>query len=64
MEEKFDYNKAVAELEEIARLVENPDTGIEDIDKYIKKSEKLISACRAWLRDSSEKLDNLDRDEH
>lgn len=60
MEEKFDYNKAVAELEDIARRVENPETGIEDIDKYIKRSGELIKACRAWLRTSSDKLDKFD----
>ncbi len=56
--ETFDYNEAVAELEAIAVKVEDPNTGIEDIDKYIKRSEELIGKCRAYLRGAREKLDN------
>ena len=59
MTEKFDYAKAMAELEAIAAKVEDPKTGIEDIDKYIKRSEELVSACREYLRGAREKLDGL-----
>jgi exodeoxyribonuclease VII small subunit len=59
MKEEFDYAKAVEELEEIASKVEDPQTGIEDIDKFIKRSEELISACRAYLRGAREKLDSM-----
>lgn len=58
--EKFDYNKAVAELETIAGTVEDPATGIDDIDRYIKRSEELITACRAYLRTAGEKIAALD----
>lgn len=59
MTENFDYAKAMEELEAIAAKVEDPKTGIEDIDKYIKRSEELVSACREYLRGAREKLDNL-----
>ena len=39
MTEGFNYTEAVRELERIAEIVENPDTGIEDIDKYIKADQ-------------------------
>ncbi len=54
--ETFDYNEAVAEIEAIAARVEDPNTGIEDMDKYIKRSEELIGKCRAYLRGAREKL--------
>ncbi len=54
--EIFNYNEAVAELEAIAVKVEDPNTGIEDIDKYLKRSGELIEACRAYLRGAREKL--------
>lgn len=57
--EKFDYTKAVEELEAIAAKVEDPQTGIDDIDKYIKRSQELIEACRAYLRGAREKVDSL-----
>ena len=59
MTENFDYAKAMEELEAIAAKVEDPKTGIEDIDKYIKRSEELVNACREYLRGAREKLDGL-----
>lgn len=59
MEENFDYAKAVKELEVIAAKVEDPETGIADIDKYIRRAEVLLEACRAYLRGAREKMDGL-----
>ena len=56
MNEKFDYTKAIAELEAIAAKVEDPSTGIGDIDKYMKRSQELVEACRAYLRGARETL--------
>ncbi len=50
MTEKFDYAKAVEELEAIAAKVEDPNTGVDDIDRYVKRSKELLEACRAYLR--------------
>lgn len=58
--EKFDYAKAVAELEQIAQKVEDPKTGIEDIDRYIKRSQELMDGCRAYLRSAREKLEKTE----
>lgn len=60
--EKFDYGAAVKELETIASKVENTDTGIEDIDNYIKRSEQLVAACRAWLREARDKVASIDEE--
>ena len=59
--EKFDYAKAMAELESIAARVEDPATGLDDIDKYIKRSEELIEACRNYLRTAREKTETLSK---
>ena len=56
MEENFDYTKAIAELEAIAAKVEDPDTGIDEIDKYMKRSQQLVAACRDYLRGARESL--------
>ncbi len=63
MAEKFDYAKAVAELEEIAGKVENPETKLDDVDVLVGRSKELVKACRAYLRGVQEKIDALDRDE-
>lgn len=57
--EKFDYAEALRELEKIALKVEDPSTGIDDIDKYIRQSDELIARCREYLRTAREKLDTL-----
>ena len=56
MQEKFDYAKAMEELEAIAAKVEDPKTGIGDIDKYMKRSQELVNACREYLRGVREGL--------
>lgn len=56
----FDYAAAVAELEKMASRVESADVSIDDIDKYIRRSDELISGCRKYLRSAREKLSGLD----
>ena len=61
-ESDFDYAAALAELEEMAAKVESADTGIDDIDRYMRRSMKLVEECRAYLRRAREKLDALDEE--
>jgi len=56
--EDFDYIEALKTLEHIAALVEDPSTGLGDIDKYVKQSDELIKQCRAYLRTVRDKVDN------
>ena len=56
--ERFDYAKAIEELEAIAAVVEDPNTGIADIDKYMKRSKELVALCREYLRGARETLEN------
>lgn len=57
--EKFDYLKAVEELEALAAKVEDPSTGLGDTEKYIRRSAELIAACREYLRSEREKVDEI-----
>ena len=59
-EEKFDYAAAIAELEEIAGKVEDPETKLSDIDALVDRSRLLIKACREYLRTVQEKIDSLE----
>lgn len=61
-EKAFDYAAAVAELEKMASRVESADVSIDDIDRYIKRSDELISGCRKYLRSAREKLSSMDAD--
>lgn len=62
MEQKFDYAKAIAELDEIAAKVENPETRLDDIDALVNRSRELLAQCREYLRSVKEKIDTLDKD--
>lgn len=62
MEKKFDYAKAVAELEAIAQKVENPETKLDDIDALVGRSRELLKQCRDYLRSVKEKIDSLDKE--
>ena len=57
--EKFDYSKAMAELEEIALKAEDPATSLDDLDKFIKRSGELIDSCREYLRTARTKVETL-----
>lgn len=56
MMEEFNYAKAMEELEAIAVEVEKPEVGIDQVDKYLKRSEELVKQCRDYLRSVQEKL--------
>ena len=59
-EEKFDYAKAVEELEKIAAKVEDPATKLDDIDALVTRSNVLLKDCRAYLRSVKERIDKLE----
>ena len=61
-EKKFDYAKAVEELEKIAAKVEDPATKLDDIDALVARSNELLKACRAYLRTVKERMDKLDEE--
>ncbi len=57
---KFDYSKAVEELDMIAAKVEDPQTSLDDIGALVKRSKELIEACRGYLRSVRESIDSED----
>lgn len=57
--EEFNYKKALEELEKIAQKVEDPATGLGDIDKMIARSDELVAACREYLRSAREKAEEI-----
>ncbi len=56
---EFDYNEAIAELEKIAARVEDPATGLDEIERLIKQSDELIGCCREYLRTVRQKTESL-----
>lgn len=62
MSDKFDYAKAIAELDAIAAKVENPETKLDDIDVLVGRSKELLKQCKDYLRTVKEKIDSLDKE--
>ena len=62
MAQTFDYAKAIAELDQIAAKVENPETKLDDIDALVGRSKELLKQCREYLRTVKEKIDSLDKE--
>ena len=62
MSEKIDYAKAIAELDEIAAKVENPETKLDDIDALVGRYKELLKQCKDYLRTVKEKIDSLDKE--
>lgn len=62
MTNKFDYAKAIEELDEIAAKVENPETKLDDIDALVVRSKELLKQCRDYLRSVKDKIDSIDKD--
>lgn len=59
MSEDFNYSEAVRELEKIALTVEDPQTGVEDMDRYIRRTEELAALCREYLRSARKRVEEI-----
>lgn len=63
MKSQFDYAAAVAELEQIALKVENPETRLDDIDALVSRSKELLKGCREYLKGVKDKIDALEKED-
>jgi exodeoxyribonuclease VII small subunit len=61
---KFNYNQALARLQEISQILENEVDDINELSELIKESAKLVKQCKKQLRDTAKEiedtLNNLD----
>jgi exodeoxyribonuclease VII small subunit len=59
MAEKFSYEKAKAELEQILDELERGDTGVDTLAKHVKRAGELIRQCREKLRSTEKEVEGL-----
>ena len=59
MEGKLEYGKALEELEAIAAKVEDPATGLDEVEKLVERSRELTGECRAYLRGVQLKVESI-----
>ncbi|GGF40557.1 exodeoxyribonuclease VII small subunit [Echinicola rosea] len=52
----FSYDKAVARIEEIVRLLEQDDKSIDELSALVKEASKLVKDCKSKLRMTEEDI--------
>ncbi len=56
---KFNYKKALEEIEQIVHKIENEEPDIDDLSDMVKKATELISQCKDKLKNTGEDLENI-----
>ena len=64
MGNKFDFNKALAELEMIINKMESGDLSLEDSLKYFEKGVKLHRQCHGALTDAEQRVNMLNEEDN
>jgi exodeoxyribonuclease VII small subunit len=62
MAEKFNYEKAKAELEEILEELEQGESSIDTLAKHVKRASELIRLCREKLRMTEQEVQGILKD--
>jgi len=59
MADKFNYEKAKAELENILDELERGEAGIDTLAKQVKRAAELIRLCREKLKNTEGEVESL-----
>ncbi len=59
MENKMNYTKAIAELEEIVEEIENEDISVDDLSKKVKRASELIRLCKIKLTKTENEVNEV-----
>ncbi|MCQ2288598.1 MAG: exodeoxyribonuclease VII small subunit [Muribaculaceae bacterium] len=53
------YAKAVAELEELVKKMQDPECSIDNLSNYTKRAKELLDYCRAKLTATDQELKSI-----
>ncbi len=56
-DKKFQYKKAIREIESIVNRIENEEPDVDELSELVKKAAVLIKKCKEKLRETGEELD-------
>ncbi len=59
MSEELNYQKAMDELQEISRAIENETIPLDDLAKKVKRASELITFCRQKLRNTEDEVNKI-----
>ena len=56
---KKNYKESLDELQKIVEKIENPDTDLQEISKYVKRASELVRQCQEQLRAIEEDIPDI-----
>lgn len=56
---KFNYKKALEEIEEIVQKIEREDVDVDELSALVKKAAELIKQCKGKLRETGAELEEI-----
>ena len=59
MEEKLTYKEAMEQLEQLVKVIEDPEHPLDQIQTEIEKAMELVKYCREELAGTAEKLNGI-----
>lgn len=59
---KFNYKKALEEIEVIVQKIENEEPDVDELSMMVKRAAELIKQCKTKLKTTGEELENIIQD--
>jgi exodeoxyribonuclease VII small subunit len=56
---KFNYKKALKEIEDIVVKIESEEVDVDELSALVKKAAELIKLCKSKLRDTGNELEEI-----
>ena len=56
---KFNYKKALEEIEQIVQKIENEESDIDELSDLVKRAAELIKLCKTKLKDTNSELEAI-----
>jgi len=58
-DQKFNYKKALEEIEQIVYKIENEEPDIDELSEMVKRAAELIKQCKNKLKNTSSELEDI-----
>ena len=59
---KFNYKKALEEIEGIVQKIENEEPDVDELSTLVKRAAELIKQCKTKLKTTGEELEDIIQD--
>lgn len=56
---KFNYKKALEEIEQIVQKIESEDVDVDELSTMVKRAAELIKQCKTKLKTTGDELEDI-----